>query len=326
MNREDAKRKRDRAIKQLRKLGMTDEEIANELGSDGLTDETAQADSANPVDSDGIIDAEIVSVEDDPSTDQAMESDSEPVSRLPAVIAQPKSTDNQRDSIPYRQWSEQWWQHAKPEVQQRRCKAHKKDGSRCLKAAINGATVCRYHGGAARHVKAAARARLENATDLMAKQLLRMAIDDNVADAVKLSAIKDALDRGGLRAPNEVVLSPGQTSGFDEVFDGIYSGPRTDRFESASLAQQGEPVSPEGTNQPPDQPHPANPGQATAAGDGYCPPDASQADEPPSRRQSPRPRARNRSQTLSDVDAIELANAENAALAERYGLPWGRSG
>lgn len=318
MKRKDAERKRDRAIRALRDLGMTDEEIANELGSDGLTDETAQADSANPVDSDGIIDAEIVSVEDDPSTDQAMESDSEPVSHLPGVIAQPKSTDNQRDSIPYRQWSEQWWQNAKPEVQQRRCKAHKKDGSRCLKAAINGATVCRYHGGAARHVKAAARARLENATDLMAKQLLRMAINDNVADAVKLSAIKDALDRGGLKAPNEVVLSPGQTSGFDEVFDGIYSGPRTDRFESdAHLAET-----------PPAPAMDADTPQAVSRDygqpDSYGPP-APQADDSRSPRQSQRARAQNRYTDLSDDDAIRLANEENAALAERYGLPWGKS-
>lgn len=34
-------------------------------------------------------------------------------------------------------------------------------------------------------------------TDLMAKQLLGMAIDPDVSDAVKLSATKDALDRGG---------------------------------------------------------------------------------------------------------------------------------
>jgi hypothetical protein len=109
-------------------------------------------------------------------------------------------------------------------VPERRCKAPKKTGEQCKNAAIQGGTVCRYHGGASKFVKQVARARLDNASDLIAKQLLRMAVDDNVADAVKLTAIRDALDRAGLKARNEVVVSAGSQTGFDEVFEGIYSG------------------------------------------------------------------------------------------------------
>jgi hypothetical protein len=89
----------------------------------------------------------------------------------------------------------------------RRCTAHRKNGEQCRKWAILGGTVCATHGGAAKHVRNAARARLANAADRMAKELLRMATDDNVSDSVKLAAIRDALDRGGLGAKTEIELS-----------------------------------------------------------------------------------------------------------------------
>jgi hypothetical protein len=102
----------------------------------------------------------------------------------------------------------------------RRCKAHKKNGEQCKNAGVPGATVCRFHGGAAKHVKAAARARLENAADLMAKQLLGIALTAE-GEGVKLAAIKDALDRAGLRPPAEVILSQGETKPYEELFEGI---------------------------------------------------------------------------------------------------------
>ena len=112
-----------------------------------------------------------------------------------------------------------------PHTQARRCVAHKSNGEPCQKFAIKGATVCKFHGGATRHVKNAARVRLENAANLMAKQLLGIALTAD-SEAVKLSAIKDALDRGGLKAPAEVVLSQGEPKPYEAVFDGIYNGPR----------------------------------------------------------------------------------------------------
>jgi hypothetical protein len=50
--------------------------------------------------------------------------------------------------------SEDWWAEHHDE---NRCVAHKKTGEQCLKAAIRGAAVCRFHGGSAPQVQSKAR-------------------------------------------------------------------------------------------------------------------------------------------------------------------------
>ena len=97
------------------------------------------------------------------------------------------------------------------DVPERQCSARKRDGTRCKNAAIQGGTVCGYHGGNAPAVKAKARSRLEMASDRLARQLPNMTTDPNVADPVKLAAIKDALDRSGLAAKNAVSVEVGIT-------------------------------------------------------------------------------------------------------------------
>jgi hypothetical protein len=101
-----------------------------------------------------------------------------------------------------KKYSPEWWAENpnKP-----RCRAHRKNGNQCLRPPIRGATVCFRHGGAASQVKSAARARLENAADRMARELLQMA-DSAESEAVKLNAIRDALDRAGLGAKSEVTV------------------------------------------------------------------------------------------------------------------------
>lgn len=226
MKRKNLEARRNKVIQTLRDTGMTDAEIAAELGIESLNQTPMQQNSENvgtpakteievvqtdspPIEDDGILDVEVV----DLSKDGAMH---EPAVHLPAVISEQPS-----DSTGHapRDWS-------KSSVPERRCKAHRKNGDQCKNSALIGSTVCRYHGGAAKHVKAAARARIENATDRMAKELLGMAIDADIAPAVKLAAIKDALDRGGLKAPSEVVVSAGATTGFDEVFTDVFTGTR----------------------------------------------------------------------------------------------------
>jgi len=89
-------------------------------------------------------------------------------------------------------------------------------------------------------VKAKARLRLEMASDRLARQLLNMTSDPNVADPVKLAAIKDALDRGGIQSKTAVSVEVG-VKPFEMVFDKIGSGPRTDHpalaIEAESLDQ-----------------------------------------------------------------------------------------
>jgi hypothetical protein len=151
-------------------------------------------------DEDGIIDAEIV--EDD---------------RLPATVDQ-ASTHDAQPPIEGRDWSK----YSRPE---RRCTAHSsRTGERCKNAAIKGGKVCRYHGGNAPHVIANARARLQNAADLMARELLGIALTADT-ESVKLAAIRDALDRAGLRPPSEVVLSQGEAKPYEKVFDAIGGNP-----------------------------------------------------------------------------------------------------
>ena len=116
------------------------------------------------------------------------------------------------------------------------CVAHRKNGDPCKRPPIKGARVCRFHGGAAPQVKHAAKVRLENAADRMARELLRMAEDPDLLPAVKLAAIRDALDRAGM-APNakhDVTL---EVKPYQKILDRIGRD-----MESDSLVIEGEVV------------------------------------------------------------------------------------
>ncbi len=140
-------------------------------------------------------------------------------------------------SEPVVKWSEQWWANAKPEVREHRCTAHRKNGDRCKRAAISGGRVCTHHGGNAPAVKAKARQRLEDAADRMARELLKMAIDENVSGAVKLAAIRDALDRAGLSAKTAASVEVGRRP-FEEIFDDIADGSRAESRARRSVPDE----------------------------------------------------------------------------------------
>lgn len=107
----------------------------------------------------------------------------------------------------------------------RQCVAHKKTGARCGKYAIIGATVCRFHGGAAGHVRRAAKARIDNAADRMARVLLGMAADANTPHAVRLAAIKDALDRAGLSARQALDVTH-ELKPYEQILERVARGER----------------------------------------------------------------------------------------------------
>ncbi len=131
------------------------------------------------------------------------------------------------------QYSEQWWA-LRSDVG--RCTSHKSDRSaRCGKPAMEGQRVCGTHGGRAPQAKRKARQRLEEAADRMARELLRIAIDDDVSDAVKLNAIKDALDRAGLKAPTQVEVEVGP-----KPWEGVVAGLST-MSRAESRAARGVP-------------------------------------------------------------------------------------
>lgn len=100
----------------------------------------------------------------------------------------------------------------------RRCRGHKKTGARCQRPAMLGGTVCRHHGGAAPHVKRAARARLENASLQLAKELLGMATDPTLDPGVKLRALTAALDRAGIGATSALEVAV-ELKPYEAMFD-----------------------------------------------------------------------------------------------------------
>jgi hypothetical protein len=99
----------------------------------------------------------------------------------------------------------------------RRCVAHTHAGQPCRRYAVRGANVCRVHGGAAPQVVAKARERLALAADTMAKMLLGIASGAE-SEAVKLAAVKDALDRAGVPAKAEVAI---EIKPYEELLMGI---------------------------------------------------------------------------------------------------------
>lgn len=102
----------------------------------------------------------------------------------------------------------------------------RRTGDPCNNPPMHGTTVCRMHGGSAPQVKAAARVRIERAADRMAKELLGIAADETTPPAVRLAAIRDALDRSGLGVKTAVEVSVGPKQPWEIVFEDLAGGSR----------------------------------------------------------------------------------------------------
>ena len=84
-----------------------------------------------------------------------------------------------------------------------KCSAHNRRGELCGRWAIAGGRVCRFHGGAAKHVKEAAALRIARLVDpainIIAGELQRkVSADDLQGRALRVKVAHDALDRNGL--------------------------------------------------------------------------------------------------------------------------------
>lgn len=132
----------------------------------------------------------------------------------PQVEVEGKGDLSKSSDIQQAAWNEKLEKHSEA-----RCQAHNGRGQQCRKFAIAGATVCRTHGGASRQIKQAARVRIENAADLMARELLSIATGAE-SETTRLNAVRDALDRSGLGAKTAVSVEVG-TPAYLEVFDSI---------------------------------------------------------------------------------------------------------
>jgi hypothetical protein len=72
----------------------------------------------------------------------------------------------------------------------------------------------------------------------MARELLKMAVDENVTDAVKLAAIRDALDRAGLSARTAVSIEVGRRP-FEQIVDDITGGSRAESRRRRGMPGDG---------------------------------------------------------------------------------------
>lgn len=72
----------------------------------------------------------------------------------------------------------------------------------------------------------------------MARKLLKMATDDNVADSLKLTAIRDALVRGGVIAKTSVEIGLA-VQPYEQILGKLEGGSREDflRFQRRKLCQ-----------------------------------------------------------------------------------------
>lgn len=197
----------------------------------------------------------------------------------------------------------------------RRCTAHRTDGEPCQRYAARGANVCRVHGGNAPQVKRKAKQRLEEAADRMARELLNIATSAE-SEAVKLSAVRDALDRAGLAAKHavEVEVDP---QPWEQVFAGIAAVARPAESTKSYGVLDAEVVDPpdEPAELPAPEP-PTQPAEPVVAESVRSGPTAYPAEKSTAPTDRPTPRTR-----PTGFMTLEQAAAEQRRERKRMGRP-----
>ena len=162
-----------------------------------------------------------------------------------------------------------------------------------------GQQVCGTHGGRAPQAKAAARRRLDEAADRMAKRLLAFAEREDVPAYVALAATESALDRAGIVQPTKVEV--GIEAPWEQIMGGIVGIAQITQAESR--ARRG--LAPE------------PPAALSAPGDGDVV-DAEVVDEPPSRPVPPQTPQPPTVPPGSQLQTLDEAISDLADLRRRY--------
>ena len=308
LRRLEAERKRDRALRKIEALDRQLQEDGSEGSEDNAEERSAEAAigerpaeeaTAERLAEDEIIDVEIVE-------------------NLPAVI---EDSHLWNDPPEKRQFPPEAPPSPRRDAELagnpgRRCTSHRTNGNPCRRWAVKGTNVCPHHGARAPQVLNKARYRIEAASNKLMGKLIEVAFDDSKPAAVQLDAIKDALNRAGMKPPTTVEIGP--TKPFEEIFEGIAES--TTRAESRRArglepdaidldSSDRESIS---ANYSPTHPAPAE--RTTCADTDYDRSDSTQAHRRGYRDESHQRNWQNAAQHVTGDDAMTVATATNRAI------------
>lgn len=117
-----------------------------------------------------------------------------------------------------------------------KCTARRTNGKPCGRFAIQGGSVCATHGGSAPQVRAKAKRRLDAFADQAVQGLLNLAQYAD-SEAVRLAALRDALDRIGVTAKIDIELT---LQPWQQLIDGIVGEVEDDQVSRVTRLLSGD--------------------------------------------------------------------------------------
>jgi len=107
----------------------------------------------------------------------------------------------------------------------------------CWKHPMKGTTVCLKHGGGVARVRRSAIERMASSLDAITGALIKIALNESVADKDRISAINSIMDRVGVRGGVEVDL---KDPGYLKVLAGLFEGAAEEEDESEQSHTGGQ--------------------------------------------------------------------------------------